>query len=124
SSHEDIAFGAFPDLLDKPLVDFELIEPQFIQLGETRISSAKIVNNDSNPCITQGPNGVTCRFKIRNNRAFGNFSLKAIGRQPGIGEDRQDILRKILGAELRRRKIERQGNILWPVRRIAARIAK
>jgi len=35
SSHEDIAFGAFPDLLDKPLVDLELIEPQFIQLGET-----------------------------------------------------------------------------------------
>jgi hypothetical protein len=30
SSHEDIAFGAFADLLDKPLVDLELIEPQFI----------------------------------------------------------------------------------------------
>ena len=30
SSHEDIAFGAFPDCLDKPLVDLELIEPQFI----------------------------------------------------------------------------------------------
>src|SRR5260370_40043072 len=35
--------------------------------------------------IAQGPNGVTCRFEVRDNRTFGNFSLEAIRRQPGIG---------------------------------------
>ena len=35
SPHEDIAFGAFPDFLNKPLVDLELVEPEFIELGET-----------------------------------------------------------------------------------------
>ncbi|GCC44573.1 hypothetical protein chiPu_0028521, partial [Chiloscyllium punctatum] len=109
---------------DEGAVDLDLVERKRLQIAQRGIAAAEIIHRDAHAERLQPAQQRQAAVEILDQHTLGDFELEAIGRQPGLEQDRMDQADEVAMGELRRRQVHRDLHRNRPGGRLAAGFAK
>ena len=108
------AFGIPRQFADERAVNLYLVESQFAQVAQARISSTKIVHDDADPCTLECLQYLAGDCKIADQCSLGDLRFKPVWRKSRLVQNGQDSVAKGWITELTWRKIEGERDMLRP----------
>ena len=109
-------------VVDEAAVDLELVEREALQIAERRIAGAEIVERDADAERAQRVEQLQRRFAALEEDRFGDLDLEPVRGEAAVGERAQDRLVQRAAVELDRRDVDRDADMLGPVRRLRRRL--
>src|ERR1700676_1364710 len=89
------------------LVDLDLVERERLQIGQRRISRAKVVHCDANAKQLEASQDREAAREILDQHALGDFKFQPARRKAGFQQHRMDQSRQVTMAELDWGQIDR-----------------
>ena len=108
------AFGIPRQFADERAVNLYLVESQFAQVAQARISSAEIIHDDADPSTLECLQYLAGDCKIADQCSLSDLGFKPVRRKFRLLQNGQDCVAKGWITDLTRRKIEGERDMLRP----------
>ncbi len=105
------------EILDEGAIDLDLVEREALQVAQRGIAGAEIVERDPDPELAQLVQDIERGLVVADQHGLGDLELEPAMRQGPSSECRRDVERQRLALELHRRDVDRDANVIRPVRR-------
>ena len=105
---------------NEALVDLDLVERRLFQIAERAVAGAEIVERQAHAKRFQLGEGLIGRIAFGQEHAFGDLQLEPIGADARLARVLGDHVRDVRIVELERRQVDRDADMVGPVRGLLA----
>ena len=122
--HDRLRVRIGGEVAHERLIDLDLVERKASQIAQAGIAGAEIVHRYAHAKRTQRVQRGEHLAALFQQQGFGDFELEPLWRQAGLFQRIHHHRQQIAAAKLQRRQIDRDADIIGPVRRVHAGAAQ